>query len=105
MPGYDAIKAGRAAVHSLDRDAPALVLYGYAFGARKGDIFEISIDGPDGRVIAHSVALEKNQAQLFRAAGKRRPGAGWPAGQYEGQVRMLRGHEEIDRAQVTLTVE
>ncbi len=105
MPSYDAIKAGRAAVHSLDRDAPALVLYGYAFGAQKGDMFEIEIDGPDGPVITHNVAMEKDQAQLFRAAGKRRPGAGWPAGQYEGQVRMLRAGEEIDHAQVTVTVE
>lgn len=104
MPAYGAIKAGRAAVHSLDRDAPALVLFGYVFGGRKGDLIEIGIDGPDGRVIAHGIALEKDQAQLFRAAGKRRPGAGWPVGQYEGQVRMLRDGEEIDRAQVTLTV-
>jgi len=105
MPGFDAIKAGRAAVNDLDRDAPALVLFGYVFGGQSGDVIEIVIDGPGGQVVAHNVELEKTQAQLFRAAGKRRPGAGWPAGRYEGQVRMLRAGEEIDHAQVTVTVE
>lgn len=104
MPSYDAIRAGRAAAREMDRDAPALVLYGYVFGGQKGDVIEIEIDGPGGRVIAHSVELEKTQAQLFRAAGKRRPDGGWPKGQYDGTVRMLRGTEEIDRAQIAIAV-
>lgn len=104
MPSYDAIKSGEAATREMDGSAPALVLYGYAFGGQKGDVIEIEIDGPGGRVIAHSVELEKTQAQLFRAAGKRRPDGGWPKGQYDGMVRMLRDRQEIDRAQVTVMI-
>lgn len=105
MPGYDAIKAGRAASDELPPEAPALVLYGYAFGGREGDVIEIVIDGPEGRVITHSAELDKTQAQLFRAAGKRRPDGGWPRGQYEGSVRLLRAGKEIDREEAVLRIE
>ncbi|MDX2484586.1 MAG: M23 family metallopeptidase [Pseudodonghicola sp.] len=104
MPSYDAVKAGRAAVDGLSPDAPALVLYGYAFGGQTGDVIELAIDGPDGRIIAHDIQLEKNQAQLFRAVGKRQPQGGWPAGSYTGTVRMLRDGEVIDREEVKITI-
>ncbi|MGD9864732.1 MAG: M23 family metallopeptidase [Pseudodonghicola sp.] len=104
MPSYDAIKDGSAATAALDQMAPALVLYGYAYGARQGDVIEIAINGPNGQVIAHSEGLKKAQAQVFRAAGKRQPPGGWPAGDYIGIVRLLRGGQEIDRERVQVTV-
>ncbi len=105
MPSYDAIKAGRAAMDEMPRDAPALVLFGYAFGGRQGDVFRIIIDGPQGRVIAHETGLDKDQAQLFRAAGKRQPDGGWPPGRYRGTVRMLRAGQEIDGAEIEITID
>lgn len=105
VPDYDAVKAGTAARDSLERDAPALVLFAYAFGGQQDDVIEIVINGPAGPVITHSDGLTKGQAQLFRAAGKRQPPNGWPTGAYVGIVRMLRDGQEIDRARVELRIE
>lgn len=105
VPSFEAIKAGRAAVPALRPDATALVLYGYAFGGRTGDVIRIVIDGPDGPVTDQSAELEKDQAQLFRAAGKRQPQGGWPVGRYTGAVFLMRDGQEIDREEVEITVE
>lgn len=105
IPSYDAIKAGRAAVSALAPDAPALVLFGYAFGGQAGDVIRIVIDGPGGTLTDQSAELEKDQAQLFRAAGKRQPQGGWPVGRFSGSVSLLRDGEEIDRAEVGITIE
>ena len=105
LPSYEAIKAGRAAVSGLAPDAPALVLYGYAFGGQAGDVIRIVIDGPAGTLTDQSAELEKDQAQLFRAAGKRQPQGGWPVGRYSGFVSLMRDGEEIDRAEVGIAIE
>lgn len=105
MPSYDAIKAGRAAVSALMPEAPALVLYGYAFGGRAGDVIRIVIEGPEGTVTDQSAPLEKDQAQLFRAAGRRQPQGGWPAGRYSGRVTLMRDGREVDRQEIAISVE
>ncbi|GHG98776.1 M23 family metallopeptidase [Pseudodonghicola xiamenensis] len=105
VPSYDAVKAGTAAATALDTRAPALVLYGYAFGGRQGDVIEITINGPNGQVITHSEGLKKTQAQLFTAAGKRQPPGGWPKGHYVGIVSLLRGGQEIDRERAEIGIE
>jgi len=104
VPSYEAVKAGTAAATALDHQAPALVLYGYAFGGRQGDVIEITINGPNGQVITHSEGLKKTQAQLFTAAGKRQPPGGWPKGRYVGIVRLLRGGQEIDSKRVEIAI-
>lgn len=86
VPGYADIKAGITPPETLPTDAPALVLWGYAYGGRQGDILELAIDGPKGEVIRHQARLEKAQSQFFRAAGKRLKAAAWPAGSYAGSV-------------------
>ncbi|WP_366868650.1 M23 family metallopeptidase [uncultured Tateyamaria sp.] len=95
VPEYDAIKAGEAHAPELPVDAPALVVFGYIFGARAGDILHLRITGPDGEVIDRAVDLDRTQAQLFRAIGKRRRDAIWPAGTYEGTATLIRGPEII----------
>ncbi|MDK3017423.1 M23 family metallopeptidase [Pseudodonghicola flavimaris] len=105
VPSFQAVKAGTAADPTLNSQSPALVLYGYAYGGRQGDVLEITINGPKGEVISHSDGLEGAKAQLFRAAGKRQPPGGWPRGRYIGIVRMLRGGEEIDSVRVTLALD
>lgn len=82
----------------------ALVGYGYGFGARAGDILRIVIDGPEGQVIAHEARIEKAQATLFRAAGRKAQASGWPAGEYHLSVTLLRGAETIDRRSTRLTL-
>lgn len=105
IPAYDAIKAGTAARGALDRQGPALVLYGFAFGGRKGDVIDIAVSGPDGGIITQQAELDRDQAQFFRAAGRRTPPGGWPAGRYEGTVSMLRDGREIARRSVSAKLE
>ena len=106
VPDYASVKAGTAERHTIRRDAPALVLWGYAFGGRTGDVMRITITGPDGQSVTdHSDTLEKDQAQFFRAAGRRTPATGWPQGSYTGQVLLLRGEAVISRHDVSLHIE
>jgi hypothetical protein len=97
VPDYAAVKAGTAARDALPRDAGALVLYGFAFGARAGDVVALRIEGPQGEVIDHTARIERARAQLFRAAG-------WPAGRYRGTVTLTRDGAEIARLETTVTL-
>ncbi|NUB44430.1 M23 family metallopeptidase [Fertoebacter nigrum] len=104
VPAFDALKAGLASPATLPADAPALVLWAYAFGSRAGDALVLAITGPAGQIINESMALDRTQAQLFRAAGLRLPPAGWPAGSYSGTATLVRGNETIDTGTITLIV-
>jgi len=98
VPDYPSVKAGTADQQTILRDAPALVIWGYAFGGRAGDVMRLTITGPDGQSVTdHSDRLERDQAQFFRAAGRRTPAAGWSKGSYAGQVLLLRGEAVISR--------
>ncbi|MEX0304067.1 MAG: M23 family metallopeptidase [Leisingera sp.] len=97
IPNYGAVKAGSADEAPLAPDAPAFVFWAYAFGGQAGDTLELTVTGPGGELVSHSEALPKNQAQFFRAAGRRLRGGAWPAGTYSGIARLLRNGEEIDR--------
>lgn len=103
VPEFSDIKAGRAAVGSLPQDAPALVVFGYAFGGRAGDRIALRIDGPDGLFMDKTVTLEKDQAQLFRAVG-RKWRRNWPPGTYIGTVSLLRDGEVMNSRQGSVTI-
>lgn len=105
VPSYDAVRAGQAAHDVLPADAPALVLYAYAFGGLEGDRVELTITGPEGRIYDQAQLLEKDQALFFRAGGKRLRGAGWPRGAYHGTVRLLRDGRVLGERQAKLRVE
>ncbi len=104
VPSFADVKSGAAGHTSLPSDAPALVLFAQGFGSRKGDDVAISITGPDGFAFDHHTTLTKTQALYFRAAGKKRPGASWPTGEYEGIVTLERDGKPYDRANVALTI-
>ena len=104
VPKYAEVKAGLTPPQTLPTDAPALVLWGYAYGGQTGDIFEIVITGPKGEVIRHQARLKKNQSQFYRAAGKRLKTAGWPAGSYAGSVTLLRDGKPMGHTSTTLTI-
>lgn len=88
VPEWDAVKAGTVAPPPAD--PPALVLWAYFHGTRSGDVVEIALDGPGGRLVERAEPMERTQAQMFRAAGLRRPAAGWPPGEYRGSVALRR---------------
>jgi Peptidase family M23 len=104
VPAYETIKDGTAAATELAPDAAGLVLFGYGYGGRRGDVMELRISGPTGEMISRKVTLDKDQAQFFRAAGKRLTKARWPAGTYRGRVRMLRGKTELGRQDTQITI-
>ncbi|MEL7100096.1 MAG: M23 family metallopeptidase [Pseudomonadota bacterium] len=95
VPAYDAVKSGRANTQRLPSNAPALVVYGYAFGGQRGDQITLRLTGPEGEVVSQTASLSKNQAQFFRAAGKRLTSAAWPSGRYTGTVTMTRNGRTI----------
>ncbi|KIC15636.1 M23 family metallopeptidase [Leisingera sp. ANG-DT] len=104
IPGFDAIQAGTADQAPLAADAPALVFWAYAYGSLAGDQLELSVTGPGGELVSHSEALERTQAQLFRAAGRRLRGGQWPAGTYTGTARLMRDGTEVDRFSRTMVI-
>lgn len=104
VPEFNAIKAGLDSPATLPSASPALVLWVYMFGAQAGDAVLFDITGPEGRIITERTVLERTQALVSRAVGRKMRGAGWPAGQYSGSAQMMRGGIEIGRTAITLTV-
>ena len=104
MPTLDALWAGGAGVEEAGPDTPALVGWGLVWSGRAGDVVTIRIDGPGGEVIAHDEVLARTQAQLFRAAGKRRPEGGWPAGTYRARITLMRDGVSLGSRETVLEV-
>ncbi len=96
IPAYESIKAGTAHDPTMRTTTPALVLWGFGYGSRAGDVMEITITDPDGAtVFASEAALDRPLAQFFRAAGRRISTALSP-GTYTGRVTLRREGELID---------
>lgn len=103
VPEYDDIKAGIAAANRLQTTDP-LVVWGYLFGGRTGDQLRLIITGPNDDVIDHTETLDRTQAQLFRATGRRAPAGGWAIGAYQGEVHMIRNGVVLDTIQTNVVV-
>ncbi|WP_249138963.1 M23 family metallopeptidase [Actibacterium sp. MT2.3-13A] len=104
-PAFELAKAGLSSPERLPGTAPALILWAHAFGGRAGDVLALEIDGPDGRtVLAHDAVLERDQARVFRFAGRPLRASAWPEGTYRGKVSLRRGGETLSRRAVTLRV-
>jgi peptidase M23-like protein len=105
VPEFDAIKAGEAHQSTLTADAPAIVLFGYMFGSQAGDLLQLKIEGPEGTFLDQNIKLDRGQAQLFRAVGKKRTTPAWPQGAYAGTVTLHRDGQVINSQQQSLVVE
>ncbi|MFC4213669.1 M23 family metallopeptidase [Pseudophaeobacter arcticus] len=97
VPEFQTIKSGEAARTRLTTKSPALVFWAYAFGGQMGDRVRLTISGPKGVFSVHEITLERDQAQFFRASGKRLRNAAWDYGRYTALAVLLRDDEEIDR--------
>jgi hypothetical protein len=105
VPDYTDIKAGTAGITSLTAGAPALVAWVFAFGGQQGDEMQIAITLPDGEVMTEtSTVLERNQAQFYRAAGRRVREGGWPSGDYRAVFTFMRAGAVVDSKTQTLSV-
>lgn len=103
LPGFDAVKKGAIADQALTASAPALVLWAQIFGGQTGDDFTLTLTGPEGVITDQVFKLEKAQARVYRAAGKRLRAAQWPSGRYEGRVTLIRGGSVVFDTTTTLT--
>jgi murein DD-endopeptidase MepM/ murein hydrolase activator NlpD len=79
------VEAGDAAPPAPTRYSPALVAYVRVIGAKTGDVQELTLRGPDGRIVAEntSMPLERDQPQARMFVGRKVRGDGWPAGRYD----------------------
>lgn len=104
VPDYDTIKAGRAGARSLQPASPALVAWVYLFGGREGDVVAVEISGPAGSVLSDAQRLDRTQAQLFRAMGRRTPQAGWPEGDYTATFTLIRDDTPLDSQSTQISI-
>ena len=104
VPDYASIKSGTAALTALDPEAPAIVLWGYAFGGQAGDQMALTITGPGGEIYSGLQDVDRPQAQFFRAAGKRLR-APLPSGRYTGTIDLLRDGQSISKKSISIDVE
>ena len=63
------------------------------------------ITGPEGALLTETATLEKTQAQMFRAMGKRLSAAAWPPGPYIGRVTLIRQGQTIDETSVSVEIQ
>lgn len=96
VPKFYDVKSGRAAKNTLPENAPAIVVFGFGFGAKKGDQMRLILSGPKGVMLNELVSITKNQAQLFRAEGKRLTAEKWQSGTYTGSVSLIRDGRVIN---------
>ena len=103
VPNMTDVQSG-AARRDILTPTDHLVVYGYAFHGNRGDTLELSMIGPDGTLFEHTARLEADQAQLFRAYGRRPPATGWPKGEYRGYVLLKRGMTILSVRHADVTV-
>lgn len=102
IPNYDSVKDGSAHAVKLTPEVPALVTWAYVYGSQAGDVLTLRISGPQGRVIEKHITLEKAQAQLFRAIGRKRPTANWPKGSYLAEAILTRDKQVLSQRSSTM---
>ncbi|AEI04468.1 peptidase, family M23/M37 (plasmid) [Afipia carboxidovorans OM5] len=91
------IETGGALDSTLDSTSPALIGYVRTIGLRAGDVQQMTLIAPDGKIVAdHKEApLDHSKAQSVLFVGIRRPQDGWTAGTYKARYRVLRGQDTV----------
>ena len=72
--------------------SPVLVAYARLVGLQLGDVIEVTLSGPDGKVLASAASppLDHDKAQIPAEVMHRRPPQGWPRGVYAAETRVRR---------------
>lgn len=104
VPEFSDVKKGIAGQTSLAPTAPAIVYWSYAYGTREGDVWTLTLEGPNGRFSEYSDTMPRHQAQVFRATGRRLRGAAWRPGTYKGIATLTRDGQEYDRFESTIEI-
>lgn len=91
LASMDAVEQGAIA---RPKATSPMVAYARMIGLEAGDVIEIGLSGPDGKVLARDTLppLDHDKAQWIAQAGlKTAPAGGWPHGAYVAQVQVRRG--------------
>lgn len=92
-PELRAVERGELSAANLATDAPVLAFWVEAFGVQAGDQEVLQLIAPDGGVLAEKrLRIAKPLARRFSYVGRKRSGTAWPAGEYRGRYRLLRGN-------------
>jgi len=105
IPQFAEVKSGTAAKPTLSTDAPAIVIYGFVFGARAGDQLHMVLSGPKGVMLDDIVDIPKPKAQMFHARGKKRRSANWAKGTYAAEVSLLRDGQIINTERTRIQID
>jgi murein DD-endopeptidase MepM/ murein hydrolase activator NlpD len=103
------VRAGDFDGGTISTAAPMITLWADIFGVAQNDVVTLRIRGPSGATLAERRhVLNKPQALLFEEIGRRRSGREWPAGEYVGEISVLRRSAsggETRKQRVVRTVE
>ncbi|HEY3948960.1 M23 family metallopeptidase [Phenylobacterium sp.] len=73
-------------------DPPAIVAYARLINLEAGDVIELKLTGPDGKVLADgNQPMDRDKAEYLSQAGRKRPTGGWTHGAYLAEVFVHRG--------------
>jgi Peptidase family M23 len=90
-PQKEDVRRGWHRLPALPVASPALVLWVEGYWVEPGDQVTFRLRGPDGgTVIDHVTEVDHGQQRWLGFAEAARPGAGWPAGTYAGEVTLER---------------
>lgn len=90
-PNEPDVDKGRFRETNFPDSAPVLIFWAEIFGVEKGDVLHMRFTGPNGQVlIDQNIPIPDRKARWYQYVGKKRPGFGWPAGAYHGEVSVTR---------------
>lgn len=104
------IKAGAREVEAaggrVDKRSPNLILFARVINFRVGDRLEMMVEGPQGFIVSRRYGpVSRQKARYLGLVGKRRRGAGWPAGVYRGIVKVMRDGRVHEERRVSLAID
>lgn len=104
IPTYAEVTNG-----TVPRPSPkgkSLTIFANLFGPRKGDVLQLSLQGPNNIAIREDITITKDQATAFRAVGRKRRLLGtWPEGNYNGTATLIRDGKKLDFREITATID
>lgn len=91
LPSRLEAQSGRVSLSVLPAGAPQLVFWAQIMGVRDGDVWQMLITGPDGKVfVTGSEKISGNKAVWVGGMGKRRGSQLWLEGRYSGLLQLKR---------------
>lgn len=99
------LESGEKKQETLDLAAPTLFFWSYYIGSLKGDVVSLTMQGPDGKVLAQSVSkpMPRDRISRYLFVGVKKPATGWESGIYRGEIT-INGKQRALNNNATITV-